>query len=62
MLARQVDRIVSEPQLDLVERKVGEGNGLSRNDVAVAVVAGERASAVMKYRKFPHLKRLGGLS
>jgi len=57
VLARQVDRVVGEPEGDFCNRKVGVGDRLGENGMSVAVFATEgRGVAGQINGEFPNLK------
>ena len=56
ILAGQVDNIVSEVELHLVQRKIGERDLLCVNDVAVAIVAEDGCAAVGTNLQLPDLE------
>src|SRR5207244_12542687 len=60
VFARQVNHVVGEIQRDLVKREIGEFDFLGVDDVAVAVVAGERCGVVGPDSELPDLALFGG--
>jgi len=56
--AREVDRVVFEPERNAGRREIAEFKLLHKDDVVIAVLASERGRLVGTNGEFPDLKRL----
>ena len=59
MLARQVDRVIREPEGDFIDREIGVRNVLQRKRCCHSVAAEERHAAVLVHGQIPDLEPLG---
>jgi hypothetical protein len=57
---RQIDRVIGEPERDLVVREIGVFDFLAKNDIVIAVIASERGGPVRTHGELPYLEFLGG--